>query len=193
MFLLLSCLTTIGGVFFLHQAWTSGRNERRQRQWICRCLALAFFFASIGLWQAYLGFDRGIIIAFLALSLVPFSYFTWQQTQQYGAVLKTSKEKQKEALIKEPKQWLRRTWIVLLAGPFSLILAIVLSIFVFATLTAVQWHPANVLATVLILCPILWAALIVWSTTSVSLKWRSASVLVSTVLGFGGVWLLMGG
>lgn len=199
MILSLAILCSVAGVGLLRRAWQLGRSNGDGLRLALDGLGWLLLAVSVPLWMHAGGPDRGVAIAFLVFMVPGLAWIAlaaWQSGRGDGNGRRRNSRADAVRAAREqarPRRLgLRRAWIFLLAGPVSAAAAVLTGMLVYAGLLRAGWHPADVLATVLLFVPLAWTLLAVAATTHFPLWKRSGVVLAVTVIGLAGYPLLPG-
>lgn len=185
---------SIAGVLALWQTWRFGRQNRRPAQRAGRLLAWFLLAVSLVPWGLAGGADRGVALGILGLMVAALAIvgtIGWREARNPRR-RKNSRERTDNERTESPgRAFVRRAWIFVLAGPFSALAAISLTLSLHGL--AVSWDPANRLAALLLFAPVAWAVLTIVATYDGALWKRSAGIGGVLVAGLLGAVLVPGG
>lgn len=197
--LLPAIIVSVAGVGLLRWAWQLGRGNGNGARLGLDVAGWGLLAVSFPLWVHAGGPDRGVALAFLAFMLPGLGWIglaAWEGGRNGGRsrkrqtridAVRTAREQ-----VRPRHERARRVWVFVLAGPVSAAAAVLLGMLLYVALLAAGWHPADVLATVLLFVPLAWTMLAIAATTHYSLWKRSAVVLGLAALGLIGYPLLPG-
>lgn len=198
MSLLPALVCSLAGVALLRGAWQLGGSDGNGRRIALDVAGWGLLAVSVGVWMAAGGPDRGVALAFLAFMLPGLAMIAvagWQGLRANGNGRRNSRADAVRAAREQdrpPFLRLRQAWIFVLTGPLAAAVAVVLGMALYAGGLALAWHPADVLATVLLFVPLAWTVLAVAASTHWTLWKRSGLVVALGLLGLVVVRVLPG-
>lgn len=185
---------TVLGVSLLRAAWQRSRSAPPAR--LALNLAGWMLLAgSLPLWMQVSGPDRGAWIALLMFMLVGLGWIVhagWASVRVTARDRRRRDERAPREAVEDRGSTRQRIWTFLLAGPLAAGASLAFGLALHLGLLALDVHPANALAVVLLSVPIVWTVLAVLATTLPSLRSRFGIIGSLMIVGLVASWMLPG-
>lgn len=187
----------LAGVLLLWLVWQLGPRWPAACRRFARVFAWALLVLSAWPWAIVAGADRGPALALLGTmgtGLVVVAGIGWRHWRQRPARPPRSRSRNDKdrgrsiSGMTARALFLRRAWIVLLAGPLAGAASCLGALAIDRLLAS--WASANRVTTVLLAVPLVWTLLAILATYGMSLVRRSAAIGLLIALGAAGLFLV---
>ena len=173
---------TLSGTALIYRAW---RQKQKNRAFLI-ALGWALALGGCAVWVIGFGPDQGIAFALLGLPFMAWLCVSLSVERKTTKTADKTRQNPVGPALSHQPLWLitlRRIYIVLLAGPLSLLAACGGILGLFALLGTSGVNGADQLATTLFLAPVLWGVFAVISVLDAALWRRTLGVILPAILG----------
>ncbi|HEX7048504.1 MAG TPA: hypothetical protein VF275_13135 [Gammaproteobacteria bacterium] len=194
---LIAAAMTIAAALLLREGWRARRAGHMKRRLTLMLSAWSLLLLSFIPWTFASGADRGIAFGITVFMLAGFVLVLMAARESNGSRKRAEREPRTNgngngaSELSGTRLLLRRIYVFLLAGPISAVIALLVTANAFAWWNVETGSAANRLAAALLIMPIAWALLAIWTTYDVSLRRRSLVAFGLAAMSVAGIALEM--